>query len=58
MMPTLWRQLERLHALLFTYLHHPGPPGQLLAAQPAEPRYPPWDVRNVSRGGHELEVVA
>lgn len=24
-----------------------GPPGQLLSAPPAEPRFPAWDVRNV-----------
>eukprot|EP00983_Pelagomonas_calceolata_P006651 218699-Pelagomonas_calceolata.AAC.1 len=26
---------------------HAGPAGQLLSAPPAEPRLPPWDIRNV-----------
>jgi hypothetical protein len=47
MLLTVWHLLERLHGLVLTYLHHPGPAGQLLSAPPANPRAPPWDVRNV-----------
>jgi hypothetical protein len=44
---TAYHLVERLHSLVFTYLHHPGPAGQLLSAPPADPRLAPWDVRIV-----------
>ncbi|KAJ9523263.1 hypothetical protein QJQ45_024045, partial [Haematococcus lacustris] len=47
MLMTGWHLIEGLHRLVFTYLNHPGPPGMLLSAPPVEPRYPPWDIRNV-----------
>ena len=47
MLLTMWHLIERLHGLLFMYLHHSGPAGQLLSGPPAEPRCPPWDIRNV-----------
>lgn len=47
MLLTLWHLLERLHGLVFMYANHPGPAAQLLSGPPAEPRCPPWDVRNV-----------
>ena len=39
--------LERLHHLVLLYLQQQGPPSQLLSGPPAEPHFPPWDVRNV-----------
>jgi hypothetical protein len=47
MLLTLWHLLERLHGLVLMYARHPGPPGTLLSAPPAERSAPPWDMRNV-----------